>query len=70
MKGAAPRKILGLGARLPEPRLGWGMCPWCSVLPEPTCSDPGLPLGVGRQSGVSGCQSGAPSRLTQSSPAS
>lgn len=47
-----------------------GVCLWGSVLSEPTCSDPVLPLVLGRQSGVSGYQSGAPSRLTQSSPAS
>lgn len=65
------RTTLGLGPRLPEPLLaGLGVCLWWSAQPEPACSDPGLPLGVGRQSGGSGCRSGAPSRHTQSSPAS
>lgn len=59
----------GPGSQAPGGSAGRaGVCLRWSVLPEPACSDPGPPLG--RPSGGSGCQSGAPSRLTPSSPAS
>lgn len=70
-KFSHPKDNSESGSQAPEALLAeLGVCFWWSALPEPACSDSGLPLGTGRLSGGSGCQSGAPSRLTQSSPAS